>query len=401
MSLLIKALHKAEQQKASEDKSTTSAGGIAFELAPKEDVNEQSADFSSPDTTKTAQQTTNTQPHQKAAAGIFAAKSSRVGTSTKTLIVTGVVLLLLVAGGFYYYLESLNQPELVMPTRVVEAVPVAEPAMLAPANEPVMQAEVTNENEAPAATTFSEERVILEESVDKPPVNEGFALKPTATKPTAPKVADTFGAAPASPSEAGVKVTRNNPPPAINPNLTRAYAAFNAGDDAAAQAAYRQVLQTDIRNTDALLGMAAIAMRQGRNNDAMGWYGKVLEVDPRNSFAQAAMASLVGQVDPVSSESRIKNMIALQPNAAHLHAALGNLYAEQNQWPQAQQAYFEAHRLDANNAEYAFNLAVSLDQLGKPALALQYYRQTLSLLGGGSATNINRAALESRIAQLQ
>lgn len=398
MSLLIKALHKAEQQKASEDKSTTSAGGLAFELAPKEDLIIESVNPPNPEPIRTAQQTADTQPRQKAAAGVFAAKSASVGASTKTLIVTGVVLLLLVAGGFYYYLDSLNQPELVMPARLVEAAPTSESTTAS--QEPVIEPEVLD-SAAAIDSMFLEERVSPAEDVEKPLVNEGFALEPRPTKASAPSSAVTFGESPAKSAETGVKVTRNNPPPAINPNLTYAYEAFNAGDDAGAQAAYRQVLQTDIRNTDALLGMAAIAMRQGRNNDAMGWYGKVLEVDPRNSFAQAAMASLIGRIDPVSSESRIKNLIALQPNAAHLHASLGNLYSEQNQWPQAQQSYFEAHRLDTSNAEYAFNLAVSLDQLAKPTLALQYYKEALTLLGGNSAANIDRAALESRIAQLQ
>jgi tetratricopeptide (TPR) repeat protein len=201
--------------------------------------------------------------------------------------------------------------------------------------------------------------------------------------------------------DTALKVTRNNPSSGINPNLLAAYEAFNAGDNASAQRLYRQVLQGDVRNVDALLGMAAIAARQGRNSDAMGWYGKVLEVEPRNSVAQAAMVGVLGQVDPVGSESRIKNLLAQQPHAAHLHAALGNLYAEQNQWPSAQQAYFQAHQYDANNAEYTFNLAVSLDQLGKPALALQYYKTTLELLPKSGVSSINRTQVESRIAQLQ
>lgn len=400
MSLLIKALHKAEQEKASEDKASTSTGGISFELAPKDEPAKESAGPSSSGPIQ-ATHIADSRPNQKAAGVVFAAKSNSSGTSTKVLIVTGIVLLLLVAIGFYYYLESLKQPELIVPARVVEVLPTPAPTAPAVIEEPIMEPEALSSDEVAVSDVFFDERIIAEAVIEKPPVNEGFSLQATPSRPSVSSPAATFGQAPAQPKEAGVKVTRNNPPPAINPNLNNAYAAFNAGDDAAAQAAYRQVLQADIRNTDALLGMAAVAMRQGRVNDAMGWYGKVLEVEPRNSFAQAAMASLIGQVDPVSSESRIKNMLALQPNAAHLHASLGNLYASQNQWSQAQQSYFEAHRLDASNAEYAFNLAISLDQLAKPALALQYYRQTLVLLGEKSVATIDRAALESRIAQLQ
>ncbi len=109
--------------------------------------------------------------------------------------------------------------------------------------------------------------------------------------------------------------------------------------------------------------------------------------------------SLIGQADPVSSESKIKSLIAQQPQAAHLHAALGNFYAEQNQWPSAQQSYFEAYHLDARNPDYAFNLAISLDQMGKKALALQYYKEALALLNN-NAGNIDRAQLETRILKL-
>ncbi|MEO8417391.1 MAG: tetratricopeptide repeat protein, partial [Methylophilaceae bacterium] len=90
-----------------------------------------------------------------------------------------------------------------------------------------------------------------------------------------------------------------------------------------------------------------------------------------------------------------------QPEAAHLYAALGNLYAQQSQWPSAQQAYFQAHHFAPNNADYAFNLGVSLDQLNKPALALQYYKRAQELLPKSGASAIDRAQLESRIVQLQ
>lgn len=386
MSLLIKALHKAEQEKASEEKAATSVGVSSLELTPLESGRGE-------EPAKPTAVTETKSDNRKAAGVVFAAKSRTENSSTKTLLLTGVFLLLLIAGAFYYYLESLQQPEVVMPTRVVEVVPSPEVVEAPSAVDETLPGTEEPLTEEVITDPVSTEIPVIEQAQEQLPINKGYALADP-VKPSSPPE-------PAKAQEAGVKVTRNNPPPAINPNLIAAYEAFNAGDDTIAQAAYRKVLQADIRSTDALLGMAAIALRQGRNNDAYGWYGKVLETDPRNSFAQSAMASLLGQADPVSSESRIKNLIALQPEAAHLHAALGSLYADHQQWPQAQQAYFEAHRLDAANPEHVFNLAVSLDQLGKSALALQYYRQALSLLGSNTVAAINRSALESRIAQLQ
>ncbi len=197
---------------------------------------------------------------------------------------------------------------------------------------------------------------------------------------------------------ASINVTKSQSQNSINPILMGAFEAYNAGKDAQALKLYKQVLQRDVRNVDALLGLGAIAQRQGRLADANGWYAKVLEVEPKNSIAMTSILDSQPQNDVASTESRIKNMLAKQPNDANLHASLGNFYAEANQWPAAQQAYFDAYRLNAS-ADNALNLAVSLDQMGKPKLALPYYQQALALAQSGNS-NIDKATLEARIAAI-
>ena len=220
--------------------------------------------------------------------------------------------------------------------------------------------------------------------------------------------------APANPQ--ALTLISKTPVPGVDPTLLAAYQAFTRGEDASAQQQYRQVLQRDVRNIDALLGMAAIAQRQGRDADAMGWYQKVLGVEPRNTIAQSAMTSMqvqanfagsnaaqggVTNIDVVGTESRIKNMLAQQPEAANLHASLGNLFAAQNQWPSAQEAYFNASRFAPNNADYAFNLAISLEHLGKSGLALAQYQRALDLLNSSGASSPDRTQLLARIQALQ
>ena len=192
----------------------------------------------------------------------------------------------------------------------------------------------------------------------------------------------------------------------VDPTLMAAYQAYIRGDDITAQQQYRQVLQRDVRNVDALLGMAAIAQRQGRDADSAGWYQTVLEIEPKNTIALSAVmgASNSNQqstTDAVGAESHIKNMLAQHPDAANLHAALGNLYVEQGQWPSAQDAYFNASRLAPNNADYAFNLAISLDQMGKSNLALKQYERALDALNKSGASSPDRTTLETRIRVLQ
>jgi tetratricopeptide (TPR) repeat protein len=201
--------------------------------------------------------------------------------------------------------------------------------------------------------------------------------------------------------DSAVKVTRNRQPVAsVNDQVLSGYQAYMAGDDAAAARYYRQAAQAEPRNVDAFLGLAAVAARQGKADEAATHYSRVLELEPRNISAQTGLIGLMGQLDPVASESRIKSLLAQQPEAAFLHAALGNLYADQGQWPSAQQAYFQAYHFDPANAEYAFNLAVSLDQMGKPDLALTHYQRALELQAkhGGA---LDKAQLEARITQLR
>ena len=93
----------------------------------------------------------------------------------------------------------------------------------------------------------------------------------------------------------------------------------------------------------------------------------------------ASLITLRGQLDPVASESRLKTLIATQPESALLHFSLGNQYAQQSRWTEAQSAYFKAYSVDPENADYAFNLAVSLDQLHQGKLALEYYQRALAL----------------------
>ena len=183
----------------------------------------------------------------------------------------------------------------------------------------------------------------------------------------------------------GIKITRKSQPARVNPLLSEGYEAFNNGDMAAADQAYRKVLRQQPRNRDAMLGLAAIAMAGGQWQQASAAYAELLRLDPNDSVAQAAIISLHDDIDPLASETKIKNMLRDAPDSAHLHFSLGNVFADQARWAEAQAAFFDAHRLDNDNADYAFNLAVSLDRLIQRGAALDYYRLALELADRGVA----------------
>lgn len=227
----------------------------------------------------------------------------------------------------------------------------------------------------------------------------------TASLPASPSMfQDKASIAPAKP----IAVPRRDSPvrfssstkPRINPYVEEGYAALQAGNLSLARQAYEKVLAAEPQNTDALYGLAAIALQNGQPQSAEDYYLRALEIDPRDPVAHAGLVGLRGQSAGANAESRLKSLIAEQPSVSALHFALGNLYARQERWRDAQQAYFQAYRNDASNPDIVFNLAISLDQIHQSKPAAQYYAEAIRLAEtqahGFDATDAKR-----RLRQLQ
>jgi len=193
-------------------------------------------------------------------------------------------------------------------------------------------------------------------------------------------------------------VTRT--PAQVNPRIEAGYNAYMAGDLAAARNEYEQGLRDEPANRDALLGLAALEVRGGKYESAEALYLRVLAIDPRDPQAQAALLSLrSGRNDPLATESRVKSLLAAEPAAHVLNFALGNQFAQQKRWAEAQQEYFKAYTAEPDNADFAYNLAVSLDHLRQSRQAFEYYERAITLADkrGGS---FDVGAAKTRAAQL-
>lgn len=226
-----------------------------------------------------------------------------------------------------------------------------------------------------------------------------------APAPSVPQAAQASAAAPpepapaaAAPDSAAIRVARSVTPSQVDPALQNGFNQFNAGDVEGARRSYGEVLARDANSRDALLGMAAIAQRQSQFEQAQLTYQRLLELDPNDADAIAGLSS-VRPADPGQTESRLRRALQRTPDAAPVLFTLGNLYAQQRRWAEAQQAYFRAYTAAPGNADYAFNLAVGLDRMNQGKLALTYYRRALSLAHNGIG-NFNQDAVRSRIGEL-
>jgi tetratricopeptide (TPR) repeat protein len=198
----------------------------------------------------------------------------------------------------------------------------------------------------------------------------------------------------------GIKVIRKNKPRYLNDNLSRAYTAFQQGDDENAQIIYNEVLQQEPKNRDALLGLAAISLKKGDSQKALQLYQEVLVYYPQDKVAQVGLMATQSVQMPEETESHLKTLLSQSPTAAFIHFGLANFYAQNNRWAEAQQAYTLAFEYDNQRADYAYNLAVSLEHLQQKQTALYYYQQALQL-AQSQATNFDIKITEQRVKTLE
>lgn len=196
-----------------------------------------------------------------------------------------------------------------------------------------------------------------------------------------------------------LQISRTQNSQTVNRVVNDAFRAYKEGNLSIARQLYESALEKQPNSRHALLGLAAIAVQENQLEKAYQHYLSVLQQNPADRAANAGLMSIQQKLDPAESEARIIRMIEEEPQAAYLYQALGHIYAEKERWPQAQKAYFDAFSRDNTNPDYAYNLAVSLEHLGQPSSALNFYKRALDLSTNRPA-QFSRELVQSRIDQI-
>jgi|GEM_PF-2558157 len=213
----------------------------------------------------------------------------------------------------------------------------------------------------------------------------------------------------ATATPAPITIIRNDNVPAVNAQLVRAYDSFQDQDYFAARNLYQQALRELPNNRDALLGLAAVSVQLGDVSTARELYSRLLQLDPRDVLARVGLLDSMPLGDSVQTETQLLSLKSEHPEIAQLSFALGNFYASQRRWNEAQAAYYDAllaakaQSGSAVSPDFAFNLAVSLDRLNQPEPAYNFYREALEqsrTINPGFDLRILRDRLDSLERQL-
>ncbi|MBI3938613.1 MAG: hypothetical protein HY323_16700 [Betaproteobacteria bacterium] len=341
------------------------------------------------------------QEQAQAATVLQAARRQRRGVwayvSGHPITVFGTLAGLFLTGyGAYVYLQ-ITSPGLFIRQAPRPPQPLA-PSPLAKAPAPSATAQAELPQPAPLAAAAPQPALPA-------PLLAGPALEASAPQAVQQRAPDTQAAPAAAPAPAApavrdkITVSTGGAAATVNPLLAEAFGAIEAGRHEAAEPLYNEVLRGEPKNVDALLGLGAIAAQRGDADLATRRYLEVLELEPRHALAQAGLIALLGRADPLSAETRLKQLIAREPSA-FLHFTLGNLYADRSLWAQAQQAYFQAFHLQPDNPDYAYNLAIGLEHLSQGKLALGFYQRALELAAAKGRANFNLDSVRERVAKL-
>ncbi len=344
---------------------------------------------------------------RKNAENLFRAKLPEKNSSSKktfAIALGGMTLLASSAIGVYFWWQlqpknglgvSVSSTQTTRPASAPAAsAPPALPAPLtpeAPSAQPTIAATPGTTGQAMAAS--STPATVGASSTSVPPAVQLAAPAATTRQP-----ANNARRSDDDDEDRPIRLTKS--PLRVNPELARGFDAVSRGDRASAYAAYSAVLASDPQNTDALHGMADLALRASKLSDAERYLQQVLVANPRDATALAGLTNLYARNNPAKAEGRLKALAEAQPEHSAPHIALGNLYIVQGRWQEAQQSYFTAYASQPDNPDVLFNLAISLEHLHQPRLAEQYYREALQASKRRPAS-FTAAQVEERLSALQ
>ena len=190
--------------------------------------------------------------------------------------------------------------------------------------------------------------------------------------------------APTEQTEAQLQIQRGTLKASVDADVMRGYKALGQNQFSQAREAYSQVLASNPTQRDALLGIAYAHQALGNTDQALSTLRRLIELYPRDSDGMSALY-LIGGGDLVAEETRFKQLLDRTEYPASVHYTLGVIYFEQRRFGEAERAFSRASSLSPTQPDYAYNLALTLDQLGRSRDAARQYVVALNLANQTSA----------------
>ncbi|NBO19278.1 MAG: tetratricopeptide repeat protein, partial [Proteobacteria bacterium] len=302
---------------------------------------------------------------------------------------------------------TLQQPQPVQPI-APEPQPAAAPEQqLAAAPAPAPAAPQVPAQPLPAADVTEPPRQISEESrhivENLPPIGEKPQPSHAATEQLAilrgKSALDDRQPEPTTVNHEsmGVKMQVTTPRFNMDYELEKAYNALIAGNSDAAAQVYRNVLENDPTNKNALFGLATIYHRAGQIESARPLYAKLLTIDPDNRDGLNNFLVLLADEAPEDALQHLERLKTLNPDFSPIPAQMAVIYQKLGQYDKATENMTRAIELAPENLAYRYNFAIMLDKQHKYEEAAQLYRQIMQAYQRGEKVPGNIQQIQQRL----
>lgn len=181
-------------------------------------------------------------------------------------------------------------------------------------------------------------------------------------------------------------------------HLRSGFDALRVGQYEVAVSFYREVLQQDSHNVDALFGLA-VSYHRGRQFDqARDVYATLLRVEPGHEAGMNNFLMLLRDAMPGEVHAVFEALIKEHPYYAPLFVQMAMFHADQGQDLERAIGYMEhAVALEPNDLSYRYNMAVLLDRAKRFTLAAQLYRQLIKASLRGEQVPGSVRVMEDRL----
>jgi len=156
-----------------------------------------------------------------------------------------------------------------------------------------------------------------------------------------------------------------------------------SGELSQAERLYRQVLQTDPQNADALKYLGAVYLGQNRYAEAAASFQQTLRLRPQLAEVHNDLGvALAKQGKPDEAIASLRQAVRLRPDYPEAHNNLGIVLGGRGQLAEAITHYQQALRGKPDYAEAHNNIGLALMQQGHRGEAITHYQQALRLRPG-------------------
>ena len=153
-----------------------------------------------------------------------------------------------------------------------------------------------------------------------------------------------------------------------------------AGDLAAAEGLYREILAQEPNHDGALHYLGILACQIGRWDVAEALIGQAVALCPDHAEARNNLGTALWQQGKIAAAAaEFAQALTLKPDYAEAHNNFANTLKEMGKLSEAVDHYRQALSLRANYPEALNNLGSALQSLGRPAEAIAHYEQALKL----------------------